>query len=223
MKNGDSDNEESNTQENGNPTETSNDSVKPSNDLDSNGGKSGDDVGNESDHVLKETDTSKVNTPITDLLNSQGPEDGASQDEGNKPTDLKNGDSDNEESNTQENGNPTETSNDSVKPSNDLDSNGGKSGDDVGNESDHVLKETDTSKVNTPITDLLTVSGGSSVDPLVIKITNNGFSTVLEPLSRVAIEAGKTASITCHNQTFKHQVLENLRQLKGLGKNLTVE
>ncbi|WP_411683746.1 hypothetical protein [Acinetobacter baumannii] len=158
-----------------------------------------------------------------DLLNSQGPEDGASQDEGNKPTDLKNGDSDNEESNTQENGNPTETSNDSVKPSNDLDSNGGKSGDDVGNESDHVLKETDTSKVNTPITDLLTVSGGSSVDPLVIKITNNGFSTVLEPLSRVAIEAGKTASITCHNQTFKHQVLENLRQLKGLGKNLTVE
>ncbi|MFE1727683.1 hypothetical protein ACFMI6_20150, partial [Acinetobacter baumannii] len=80
-----------------------------------------------------------------------------------------------------------------------------------------------TSKVNTPITDLLTVSGGSSVDPLVIKVTNNGFSTVLEPLSRVAIEAGKTASITCHNQTFKHQVLENLRQLKGLGKNLTVE
>ncbi|MGE9768011.1 hypothetical protein [Acinetobacter baumannii] len=123
-----------------------------------------------------------------DLLNSQGPENGASQDEGNKPTDLKNGDSDNEESNTQENGNPTETS-----------------------------------KVNTPITDLLTVSGGSSVDPLVIKVTNNGFSTVLEPLSRVAIEAGQTTSITCHNQTFKHQVLENLRQLKGLGKNLTVE
>lgn len=158
-----------------------------------------------------------------DLLNSQGPENGATQKEVEQLTDLKNGDSDNEESNTQENGNPTETSNDSVKPSNDLDSNGGKSGDDVGNESDHVLKETDTSKVNTPITDLLTVSGGSSVDPLVIKITNNGFSTVLEPLSRVAIEAGKTASITCHNQTFKHQVLENLRQLKGLGKNLTVE
>ncbi|HAV3050799.1 TPA: hypothetical protein JH928_000265 [Acinetobacter baumannii] len=205
LKNGDSDNEESNTQENGNPTETSNDSVKPSNDLDSNGGKSGDDVGNESDHVLKETDTSKVNTPITDLLTVSG---GSSVD----PLVIK-----------ITNGNPTETSNDSVKPSNDLDSNGGKSGDDVGNESDHVLKETDTSKVNTPITDLLTVSGGSSVDPLVIKITNNGFSTVLEPLSRVAIEAGKTASITCHNQTFKHQVLENLRQLKGLGKNLTVE
>lgn len=62
------------------------------------------------------------------MLNSQGAEDGASQDEGNKTTDLKNGDS--------ENGNPTETSNDSVKPSNDLDSNGGKSGDDgEGNES----------------------------------------------------------------------------------------
>lgn len=158
-----------------------------------------------------------------DLLNSQGPENGASQDDDSKPTDLKNSVSDNEVSKTQENGNPTETSNDSVKPSNDLDSKGSKSGDDVGKESNHALKETDTSKVNTPITDLLTVSGGSSVDPLVIKVTNNGFSTVLEPLSRVAIEAGKTASITCHNQTFKHQVLENLRQLKGLGKNLTVE
>lgn len=158
-----------------------------------------------------------------DLLNSHSPENGASQDEDEKSTDLKNSDSDNEESNTQENGNPTESSNDSVKPAKDLDSKGGKPGDDVGNESNHALKETDTSKVNTPITDMLTVSGGSSVDPLVIKVTNNGFSTVLEPLSSVAIEAGKTASITCHNQTFKHQVLENLRQLKGLGKNLTVE
>ncbi|XZW82736.1 hypothetical protein ACT4VD_00245 [Acinetobacter baumannii] len=158
-----------------------------------------------------------------DLLNSQGAEDGASQDEGKKPTDLKNGDSDNEDSSTKDNGNSTESSNESVKPSNDLDSKGGKSGDDVGKETNHALKETNTSKVNTPITDLLTVSGGSSVDPLVIKVTNNGFSTVLEPLSRVAIAAGKTASITCHNQTFKHQVLENLRQLKGLGKDLTVE
>ena len=29
------------------------------------------------------------------------------------------------------------------------------------------------------------------MDPLVIKVTNNGFATVLEPLSRVAIEAVK--------------------------------
>ncbi|HCI3537011.1 TPA: hypothetical protein NOZ40_001370 [Acinetobacter baumannii] len=158
-----------------------------------------------------------------DLLSGQSPDKGTPEDETAKISEMKNSDSDNEESNTQENGNPTESSNDSVKPSKDLDSKGGRPGDDVGKETNHDLKETDTSKVNTPITDMLTVSGGSSVDPLVIKVTNNGFSTVLEPLSRVAIEAGKTASITCHNQTFKHQVLENLRQLKGLGKNLTVE
>ncbi|WP_227063480.1 hypothetical protein [Acinetobacter pittii] len=158
-----------------------------------------------------------------DLLNGQGPNKGTPEDETAETSEMKNSDSDNEESNTQENGKPIESSNDSVKPSKDLDSKGGKPGDDVGKETNHALKETDTSKVNTPITDMLTVSSGSNVDPLVIKVTNNGFSTVLEPLSRVAIEAGKTASITCHNQTFKHQVLENLRQLKGLGKNLTVE
>ncbi|EOT1960183.1 hypothetical protein OW666_02890 [Acinetobacter baumannii] len=132
-----------------------------------------------------------------DLLNSQGAEDGASQDEGNKPTDLKNCDSDNEESNTQENGNPTESSN--------------------------KTQQTDIPMAEHQIVENLSGSTISNVDLLVINVTNNGFSTVLEPLSRVAIEAGKTASITCHNQTFKHQVLENIRQLKGLGKNLTVE
>lgn len=157
-----------------------------------------------------------------DLLNSQGPENGGSQDEDLKPTDLKNGDSDNEVSNTKDNGNSTESSNESVKPSNDLDTKFGTN-DDVRDETNKALKETDSTKDNPPITDLLTVSGGSIVDSLVVKVTNNGFSTVLEPLSRVAIEAGQTTSITCHNQTFKHQVLENLRQLKGLGKNLTVE
>lgn len=157
-----------------------------------------------------------------DLLNSQGPENGASQDEGAKPTDLKNGDSENEVSNTKDNGNSTESSNESVKLSNDLDTKFGTN-DDVGDETNKALKETDSTKDNPPITDLLTVSGGSIVDSLVVKVTNNGFSTVLEPLSRVAIEAGKTTSISCHNQIFKHQVLENLRQLNGLGKNLTVE
>ncbi|MDH2562924.1 hypothetical protein [Acinetobacter baumannii] len=149
-----------------------------------------------------------------DLLNSQGPENGASQEEGEKPTDLKNGDSDN--------GNSTESSNDSVKPSNDLDSNINT---DVGNLNEDTTKiqHADISNVKQPIVENLTGDTISSVDPLVIKVTNNGFSTVLEPLSRVAIEAGQTASITCHNQTFKHQVLENLRQLKGLGKNLIVE
>lgn len=151
-----------------------------------------------------------------DLLNSQGPENGGSQDEDSKPTNLKNGDSDNEASNTKDNGNSTESSIESVKPSNDLDTKVGTNGDDV-------EKEIDTSKDQQPIVENLTSSTTRSVDPLVINVTNNGFSTVLEPLSRVAIDAGQTTSIKCHNQTFKHQVLENLRQLKGLGKNLTVE
>ncbi|MBV6572051.1 hypothetical protein JL978_00665 [Acinetobacter baumannii] len=157
-----------------------------------------------------------------DLLNSQGPENGASQDEGNKPTDLKNGDSDNEDSSTIDNGNSTESSNESVSPLKDLDSKISWNVDELGYVANKT-KETDIPKAEHQIVENLAGSSISSLDSLVIHVTNNGFSTVLEPLSRVAIEAGKTASITCHNQTFKHQVLENIRQLKGFGKNLTVE
>ncbi|EIB7139868.1 hypothetical protein ACT4U9_06680 [Acinetobacter baumannii] len=157
-----------------------------------------------------------------DLLNSQGPENGASQDEGNKPNDLKNGDSDNEDSSTIDNGNSTESSNESVSPLKNLDSKISWNVDELGYVANKT-KETDISKAEHQIVENLAGSSISILDSLVINVTNNGFSTVLEPLSRVAIEAGKTASITCHNQTFKHQVLENLRQLKGLGKNLTVE
>ncbi|HFD2177740.1 TPA: hypothetical protein ACF2EF_000888 [Acinetobacter baumannii] len=157
-----------------------------------------------------------------DLLNSQGPENGASQDEGNKPTDLKNGDSDKEDSSTKDNGNLTESSNDSVTPLKDLDSKIFWNVDELGYVANKT-KETDNPKAEHQIVENLAVSSIRSLDSLVINVTNNGFSTVLEPLSRVAIEAGKTASITCHNETFKHQVLDNLRQLKGLGKNLTVE
>lgn len=158
-----------------------------------------------------------------DLLNSQGPENGAPQDEEGKPSDLKNGDSDNEDSNTTKgNGNSTETSNDSVKPSNDLDSNINANVGDL-NEETTKTQHADISNAQRPIVENLAGDTTSSVDPLIINVTNNGFSTVLEPLSRVAIEAGQTTSITCHNQTFKYQVLENLHQLKGLGKNLTVE
>ncbi|HHP6483767.1 hypothetical protein [Acinetobacter baumannii] len=157
-----------------------------------------------------------------DLLNSQGPENGASQDEGNKPNDLKNGDSDNEDSSTIDNGNSTESSNESVSPLKNLDSKISWNVDELGYVANKTI-ETDISKAEHQIVENLAGSSISILDSLVINVTNNGFSTVLEPLSRVAIEAGKTASITCHNQTFKHQVLENLRQLKGLGKNLTVE
>lgn len=157
-----------------------------------------------------------------DLLNSKSPENGTSQDEGDKPTDLKNADSNNEVSNTKDNGNSTESSNESVSPLKDLDSNNFWSVDELGYVANKT-KETDIPKAEHQIVENLAGSSISIVDQLVIKVTNNGFSTVLEPLSRVAIEAGQTASITCHNQTFKHQVLENLRQLKGLGKNLIVE
>lgn len=157
-----------------------------------------------------------------DLLKSQGPENGGSQDEDSKPTDLKNADSDNEVSITKDNGNSTESSNESVSPLKDLDSKISWNVDELGNVANKT-QETDIPKAEQPIVENLTGDTTSSVDPLVINVTNNGFSTVLEPLSRVAIEAGQTTSITCHNQIFKHQVLENLRQLKGLGKNLTVE
>lgn len=157
-----------------------------------------------------------------DLLNSQGPENGALQDEDAKPTGLKSGDSDNEESNTKDNGNSTESSNESVSPLKDLDSKISWNVDELGYVANKT-QETDIPKAEHQIVENLAGSSINSVDPLVINVTNNGFSTVLEPLSRVAIEAGQTTSITCHNQTFKHQVLENLRQLKGLGKNLTVE
>ncbi|EXB91121.1 hypothetical protein J510_1782 [Acinetobacter baumannii 466760] len=157
-----------------------------------------------------------------DLLNSKSPENGTSQDEGDKPTDLKNADSNNEVSNTKDNGNSTESSNESVSPLKDLDSNNFWSVDELGYVANKT-KEIDIPKAEHQIVENLAGSSISIVDQLVIKVTNNGFSTVLEPLSRVAIEAGQTGSITCHNQTFKHQVLENLRQLKGLGKNLIVE
>jgi hypothetical protein len=176
----------------------------------------------------KTTDTQNTqagdekNSDQGDLLNSQGSENGASQDEDSKPADLKNGDSDNEVSKTKEDGNSPESSNESVKPSNDLDSKISWNVDELGNVANKT-QETDSSKAEHQIVENLTTSTTRIGHPLVINVTNNGFSTVLEPLSRVAIEAGQTTSITCHNQTFKHQVLENLRQLKGLGKNLTVE
>ncbi|MGI3294491.1 hypothetical protein ACRVEL_19300, partial [Acinetobacter baumannii] len=88
----------------------------------------------------------------------QGPEDGASQDEGKKPTNLKNGDSDNEDSSTKDNGNSTESSN--------------------------KAQQTDIPMAEHQIVENLSGSTISNVDPLVINVTNNGFSTVLEPLSR---------------------------------------
>lgn len=157
-----------------------------------------------------------------DLLNSQGPENGASQDDDSKPTDLKNSVSDNEVSKNKDDGNSTESSNDAVKPSNDLDSKISWNVDELGFVANNP-QQTDIPKAEHQSVENLTGSSISNVDPLVINVTNNGFSTVLEPLSRVSIGAGLTEKIKCHNQTFKHQVLENLRQLKGLGKNLTVE
>lgn len=153
-----------------------------------------------------------------DLLNSQGPDNGDSHTENLSPDDVKNSEVVNDETKSKDIGNSTE----SVKPKEDELTSKAIVVSATGNETSK-LKEVDTSETNYSIKGALTEAKGNNIDPLVINVTNNGFKTVLEPLSRAALEVGKTTSITCHNQTFKHQVLENLRQLKGLGKNLRVE
>ena len=57
---------------------------------------------------------------------------------------------------------------------------------------------------------------------LVIEVKNNGASTVFEPLTKTSITAGQTAQIECSTRSVKQSVLNNLKQLKNLGKNLEV-
>ena len=57
---------------------------------------------------------------------------------------------------------------------------------------------------------------------LVVEVKNNGASTVFEPLSKTSIMAGQTAQIECSTRSVKQSVLNNLKQLKNLGKNLEV-
>lgn len=57
---------------------------------------------------------------------------------------------------------------------------------------------------------------------LVVEVKNNGASTVFEPLTKTSITAGQTAQIECSTHSVKQSVLNNLKQLKNLGKNLEV-
>ena len=58
---------------------------------------------------------------------------------------------------------------------------------------------------------------------LSVVVKNTGVQTVFEPLSKTSIKSGETAEIRCSNGQFKHDVLNNLKQFIGLGKNLEIQ
>ena len=58
---------------------------------------------------------------------------------------------------------------------------------------------------------------------LFVVVENTGVQTVFEPLSKTSIKSGETVEIRCSNGQFKHDVLNNLKQFIGLGKNLEIQ
>lgn len=58
---------------------------------------------------------------------------------------------------------------------------------------------------------------------LFVVVKNTGVQTVFEPLSKTSIKSGETVEIRCSNGQFKHDVLNNLKQFIGLGKNLEIQ
>lgn len=58
---------------------------------------------------------------------------------------------------------------------------------------------------------------------LSVVVKNTDVQTVFEPLSKTSIKSGETAEIRCSNGQFKHDVLNNLKQFIGLGKNLEIQ
>lgn len=58
---------------------------------------------------------------------------------------------------------------------------------------------------------------------LSVVVKNTGVQTVFEPLSKTSIKSGETAEIRCSNGQFKYDVLNNLKQFIGLGKNLEIQ
>ncbi len=58
---------------------------------------------------------------------------------------------------------------------------------------------------------------------LFVVVKNAGVQTVFEPLSKTSIKSGETVEIRCSNGQFKHDVLNNLKQFIGLGKNLEIQ
>lgn len=59
-------------------------------------------------------------------------------------------------------------------------------------------------------------------DALLVIVKNAGFQTVFEPLSKTSVGPGETAEIRCSTGQFKRDVLNNLKQFIGLGKNLEI-
>jgi len=57
---------------------------------------------------------------------------------------------------------------------------------------------------------------------LVIDVKNNGLSTIFEPTSKTTLKPGETATIECSSKMIKHSVLNNIKQLNSLGKNVEV-
>ena len=58
---------------------------------------------------------------------------------------------------------------------------------------------------------------------LFVVVKNTGVQTVFEPLSKTSIKSGETVEIRCSTSQFKHDVLNNLKQFIGLGKNLEIQ
>jgi len=58
---------------------------------------------------------------------------------------------------------------------------------------------------------------------LFVVVKNTGVQTVFEPLSKTSIKSGQTVEIRCSTGQFKHDVLNNLKQFIGLGKNLEIQ
>ncbi|ENU19580.1 hypothetical protein F994_02440 [Acinetobacter bohemicus ANC 3994] len=58
---------------------------------------------------------------------------------------------------------------------------------------------------------------------LFVVVKNTGVQTVFEPLSKTSIKSGETVEIRCSTGQFKHDVLNNLKQFIGLGKNLEIQ
>lgn len=59
-------------------------------------------------------------------------------------------------------------------------------------------------------------------DALLVIVKNEGFQTVFEPLSKTSVGPGETAEIRCSTGQFKRDVLNNLKQFIGLGKQLEI-
>lgn len=73
-------------------------------------------------------------------------------------------------------------------------------------------------QIPSPVKQITAVKSG-----LFVVVKNTGVQTVFEPLSKTSIKSGETVEIRCSTGQFKHDVLNNLKQFIGLGKNLEIQ